>query len=342
MSGENEQMKIVGHDYLWDQTGPVDEDIARLERALMPLRHQHRAQDVPRMHLRLPLRRTSLAAAAVLMLAILGVWLAAMSLRLDSADSVAGWQVTAIQGNPRIGSEPLKQKGVIRVGQWLETDAQSQAKVDVATIGTVTVDSESRVRLVASSAQEHRLELERGTIEAFITAPPRLFFVNTPSATAIDLGCKYALSVDDDGGGILEVTLGWVSLENASGGVESIVPYGAMCKTRSGVGPGTPYFITASTALQNALEQFDFHDQSQDALSIVLAEATERDSLTLWHLLARTPRELRDKVYERLASFAPPPLGVSRHAIVNGDRFALNQWRDTFMWSPNPPMSEVK
>ena len=57
------------------------------------------------------------------------------------------------------------------------------------------------------------MSLSKGAIHARIWAPPKQFFVNTPSATAVDLGCEYTLQVDEDGGGLIRVTLGWVSFE---------------------------------------------------------------------------------------------------------------------------------
>ena len=36
-------------------------------------------------------------------------------------------------------------------------------------------------------AAEFRIALERGTISATITAPPRLFIVDTPTSTVVDL-----------------------------------------------------------------------------------------------------------------------------------------------------------
>ena len=42
------------------------------------------------------------------------------------------------------------------------------------------------------------------------------FYVDTPAASAVDLGCVYELEVGDDGGGMLEVIYGWVSLEAGS------------------------------------------------------------------------------------------------------------------------------
>ena len=55
-----------------------------------------------------------------------------------------------------------------------------------------------------SAASNHGLALARGEIRAKISAPPRLFFVDTPSGTAVDLGCEYTLQTDEDGTGMLQ------------------------------------------------------------------------------------------------------------------------------------------
>jgi hypothetical protein len=75
--------------------------------------------------------------------------------------------------------------------------------------------------------------------------------VNTPSGVAEDLGCAYTLEVDDAGNSLLHVTAGWVSMQ--LNGRESAVPAGAACATRTGFGPGTPYFEDASETFRKAL-----------------------------------------------------------------------------------------
>ena len=130
-------------------------------------------------------------------------------------------------GSPRIDSESSGDRSKLGVGQWLETDATSRAQIDVATIGNVQIDPNSRVRLLQTNSSEHRLELARGRLSAHISAPPKLFFVNTPSGVAEDLGCAYTLEVDNNGNSILHVTLGWVSLQLTDR--ESSVPAGAAC-----------------------------------------------------------------------------------------------------------------
>jgi hypothetical protein len=176
-------------------------------------------------------------------------------------------------------------------------------------------------------------------MSARIWAPPRLFFVDTPSAVAADLGCAYTLEVTKDGASLLHVTSGWVALQLKDR--ESMVPAGAACQTRPGVGPGTPYFEDASEEFRNALVKFDFEHDSigPSQLHVLLNAARPRDSLTVWHLLFRTSEAERGEVYDRLAQLAPPPNGVTREGILKLDKQMMETWRDALAWTwyTNPP-----
>lgn len=264
-------------------------------------------------------------AAALLVIAGLGVWrLWDRGLKKDTS-----WQVQQLAGAPRIGSERITKNGRLGKGEWLETDGSSRAQIAVGTIGTVQIDENTRVRLLATDPTDHRLELARGKMSAVILAPPRLFFVNTPSAVAADLGCAYTLEVDDHGVGLLRVTSGWVALELKDR--QSIVPAEAACETRPEVGPGTPYFEDASPAFRDALKQIDFERDpavTKDALTVLLSEARSRDTLTLWHLLSRVNDTERPRVYDALAKYVPPPAGVTREGVLRLDKAMLGLWKN--------------
>jgi putative zinc finger protein/FecR-like protein len=265
------------------------------------------------------------AAAATLILAVgLGAYW------FYERESRPSWEVARLDGSPLIGSDKMNDKSRLAVGQWLETDNVSRAKIQVGSIGQVEIDPNSRVRLLQTRPTEHRLELARGRMSAHIWAPPRLFFVDTPSAVAADLGCAYTLEVDDDGGSLLRVTSGWVALQLKDR--ESMVPAGAACATRRGIGPGTPYFEDASESFRQALFKLDFepHDTEWSkipALNQVLIEARPRDTLTLWHLLSRLEGTDRSLVYERLAALSPPPAGVTRDGVLQLDGQMLKAWK---------------
>jgi hypothetical protein len=247
-----------------------------------------------------------------------------------SRESRPFWEVARLNGSPRIGSSRMDATGRLAVGQWLETDGSSRAKIEVGSIGHVEIDPNTRVRLIETKPTEHRLELARGKMSAKIWAPPRLFFVDTPSAVAADLGCAYTLEVDDSGAGLLHVTLGWVELQLKDR--ESMVPAGAACATRPGIGPGTPYFEDASPTFKTALSKLDFGPgdttwSNIPALNLVLMEARPKDTLTLWHLLYRVDGKDRELVFERMAALAPPPKDVTREGVLQLDDKMLHLWK---------------
>jgi len=283
------------------------------------------------------------AIAASLVLFLIG---GVLFLRFFRNEVQPSWEVARLEGAPRIGTTRIGDKGKLSVGQWLETDDSSRAKIDVASIGQVEIDPNTRVRLVATQPTEHRLELARGRMSARVWAPPRLFFVNTPSAVAEDLGCAYTLEVDDDGNSLLRVTLGWVSLQLKDR--ESIVPAGAACATRPGIGPGTPYFEDASEFFRRALTKLDFEPNDTQssmipALDIVLHDARPRDTLTLWHLLSRVNGNDRARVYERMAALVPPPDGVNREGVLALNQHMLDAWKDKLesTWSDYPSSMKI-
>jgi hypothetical protein len=220
----------------------------------------------------------------------------------------------------------LAGEGRLAIGQTLTTDGTSSARVDVSTIGEVTIGSNSRVRLVETGDAHHRLALERGLLHAVILAPPGQFIVDTPSATATDLGCAYTLRVDEDGSGLLSVEQGWVALE--SNGLESFVPAGASCRTDSTRGPGTPRYDDADQAFRDALDEFDYgRDPSRRvaALQSVL-DHPDVSAVTLWHLIPRVTAAERGAVVDGLADQLAMPRGVTREAVLRLDRGALDLW----------------
>jgi ferric-dicitrate binding protein FerR (iron transport regulator) len=321
-------------DYLWDRSGTPDPEVQRLESLLQPFAHRRSLPQLParaqteartrgsRRFLRMAGGAGAIAASLLLGLTIWfgwGIWR-------------GGWTVQALSGSPAIDGESLGDAGLLRRGGKLVTDGASRARIVVGRIGRVDVDPDSRLELVNAGGRDHRLSLERGTIHARISAPPRFFFVNTPSATAIDLGCAYTLQVDDRGGGFLRVTHGWVLLDY--GGRQAYIPQGAMCATRAGVGPGTPYFADAPPRFPWALGLLDFGDPDPgvraEAVHLLLTESRRVDALTIWHLLTRGSESERARFYDRLVKLAPPPAGVTREKVLAGDRRALDEWWDSF------------
>jgi hypothetical protein len=351
---ENDKSKEPQNDYLWDRSGAPDPEIQRLESALSEFRYDERPLVLPaespssvepvpnhprffsanplrtlrlcvRFFFSLPLAASLTAAAVLLALSAT----AFLSLRPKPAAPETGWNLSDLEGTPQIGTQTLSSANPVaklKVGQTLTTNSSSRVSISENDLGQIQVDPDSQLRLLQSGPSHKRIQLDRGTIHAYIWAPPTQFVVDTPSAVAVDLGCAYTLHVEPDGSGIIRTTLGWVGFH--LNGRDSFIPAGAMCRTRRNVGPDTPYFEDASERFRESLAAFDSAAEGstrQDvSLSSVLAQSRPKDALTLWHLLSRTSDRNRHLVYHRLADLVPPPTGVTRDGILQLDPHMLD------------------
>jgi hypothetical protein len=321
----------MSDDYLWDGSGPPDPDVERLERMLGQLRSTAKMPDIAATVRQKPDARTRWSSTRFLVptLAAAASIVAMIGVTWQTTRETRSWEVERMAGQPRIGGAALAGTGRLGVGETLVTDGASRARLDVSTIGQATIDTDSSVRLVDTREGHHKLALERGTLHAFITAPPGQFVVDTPSATATDLGCVYTLHVDEDGSGTLSVIAGWVAFE--FNGRESFVPAGASSRTDPRRGPGTPRYDDATQEFRNAMDDVDGSaDPARRlaGLTLVLEEARERDAMTLWHLIPRVEGKYRVLVVEALAARVPMPAGVNGDAVMRLDKPALDQWWD--------------
>jgi hypothetical protein len=280
--------------YLWDGTGPVDLEIATLERTLRPLRHQPGAISWGK---RTPRRGAwaFLGAAAVACLALFLVW------QPTPAPPVSSWAIA--------GQEAER---AIRSGEVLATGNDMSLRLHSAEVGSLTIEPNSRVRVLPPAHRGERLSLEYGTLRAFIWAPPAKFAVETPSALAVDLGCVYTLQTDRRGNGELTVEVGWVALQK--GGTEAFIPAGARCRLRKDRGPGLPVYSDAPEALQQGVARFEDHGQPLAAGALALARP--KDAFTLWHLIPRTRGSEREAVVARFRELVELPEAMTQEDLL--------------------------
>jgi len=291
-------------DYLWDRSGTPDPEVERLERLLAPLAYRP-----PRRRFAVGVPTIAGIAAAVV-IAGAAVWFA-------TRPAGPAWNVVAVAGNHH-------QKTIAR-GGTVQTDGASKLRLELDSFGEVEVEPNTRLKLLVTKTDEQRMSLTRGKIHAQIWAPPHQFYVNTPSAVTVDLGCSYSLEVDEGGNSTARVDFGWVAFEDQ--GRESFIPAGAVCVTRKGKGPGIPRYEDAPAALVGGLTRFD-RDSDTAVIPEILADARPKDALSLWHLLRRAPVADRGAVYDRLAQLIQVPENVSREQAIRGDPKAIDSLWD--------------
>jgi hypothetical protein len=340
---------MTDHDYLWDPSDPMDPDVAELEVALRRYRYgpsAPRSTDDVDIRVGAPVAprgdHAMVRRPAVARRAFPVRWFAAACLALAvviTANQVrarAGqpWRVVLDGAGERSGADGSAP--ILRPGEWLVTDEHSTARLNVGHIGKATLGPASRLQLARAGTSEHRLVLQRGELQARIWAPPRFFLVETPSATAVDLGCVYTLTVDSLGNGLLSVESGEVELTRGRSTV--LVPAGNAAALRRGQGPGLPVPARAAALFRRHVAAFDAGATDRAHVAELLLAADRSHTITLWHMLDRVAYGERPLVISRLAELAPLPRSVTLEQVLRGEPRAMLAWRDTMMpgWSSEP------
>ncbi len=277
----------MSDNYLWDKSGN-DDVVERLETLMQP--YALKAAQQPPMPAPSPRKLMMAAMAAAVLVAVV---------------------LQAVRHEPR-----------------QQTPALTADKTFEYALGKITAERGSRVREISNGDQLIKLFLEQGTVHAQISAEarPRLFQVETPATTCVDLGCKYTLTVDAAGRSVVHVETGRVAF--VDGDREVYVPRDASCRAAKGRGPGTPIFDDASPGFVKAVQGFDDarHERRRAAASHVASSARVRDSLSLWHFLTDADREIAKiglAALQRLAPFSMPDADTLKR-----DKYALDMWKE--------------
>ena len=188
----------------------------------------------------------------------------------------------------------------LRDGEIVQT-TRFATRIKAPSIGTIDVAPHTTLQLVQSAPDHYLLDLREGSIHATTSSPPGVFIVNTPKATATDLGCEYTLSVEPSGAGLLHVTAGWVDLRY--GFMQSLVPANARATIDAEGNPSAPVFDDAPF-------------QPDSSLDTILRTARKKDAFTLLNLFPRAANgEQRARIYDRLNALVPAPPNITREAV---------------------------
>ncbi len=314
----------MNDDYLWSKSGEPDPEIERLETLLSPHRRRIRDRQFRRQPKVLPL----LAAAAVLLLGVLGLYEFAPDSRIDpprtqriatspySLERLEG-QVAVVDRDGRSIDGDLDSE-MLPPGSKVLCQSNGRARVRVSGLGSVVLESGAQMRIDESDRQDdasgYLVHLEKGKLRASIFAAPRLFQVGTPSGIAVDLGCIYEATVRDDGSTLLAVDIGAVSFESAGRKVH--VPAGAECIATPSRGPSTPFWSDDPEEFKKIVLSIDGAKEPSDSeIAILLSPRRPRASLTFFYLLDHASARVRHAVESRIAAIEPDFANMPREDL---------------------------
>lgn len=313
--------------YLLDPSAPPDESVAELERMLRPLRfdgsrHELELQARNREATRRWPRRValSIAAAAALLLVMIGL---------------RAWFWSWPDGRPWKTLSPGVAQQTLGEGERLQV-GEDGATVRIARIGTMRVEPESDVQLLSTGGVRHRIAIDRGELSVGVWAPPFSVTIETPAGSVLDMGCAFDLAVDGEVTDV-EVTSGWVQLQNRGG--EVLVPEGAVSRMEKGSRASVPVFLDASREFQSAVRRMEEGNGSLRDVETIGRHARRRDVYTIL-LLSERSRFGRRELLEHAARLAPPPSPELFTGASTGSADALWSWAETLELPP--PKSWVR
>jgi hypothetical protein len=305
--------------YLWDRTGEPDREIEALEGLLAPL--AHREAEPPAPAAAPPARRWG------------GYAMAAAAALAVGAGLHLGTRGSGAPPAPRFASLPvLAGEERVALGSWIDA-THAPREVSLGSVARLTLDPGSRLRLDAAEADAARFYLERGRLEALVSADakPRFFQVDTRAARCVDLGCRYTLAVDPRGVARVHVSTGQVAF--ASGDREVYVPADAVCLASPRTGPGTPRFSDAAADLAAALDAFDGAGAAPAERRRALADAalramqSPRDALGALDMLQDADAAIAAAARSRLVALAGTPEGLGAGGAARPGASEREAWK---------------
>jgi hypothetical protein len=329
MSGEQH------NDYLWDRSGPVDPEIARLEHLLRPHGHDGRgfhgaAAAAPTRVVRSPRRRWRIAFAAAAVLGLCAIGLNAWYRHRLQWEPGRPWQVIAQRGEVKMSGADGRAAHALSLQGVLQTGADGMVRLRAARIGEIALGEGSRLRLVETRTGRHRVHLQEGRMWVRVWAPPGQFGVGVQGADVLDLGCEFTMESDAAGNGSLTVRSGWVQVDN--GWDEVLVPEGATVRINGGKPPGTPHELRATSEFVAALNAIDARAMQVDPrgaeIMRLVAASRSSDAISLISLVQRNPALAEGPLFDRIVQLLPEAALVTRADLRTQGAVATGPWWD--------------
>ena len=194
-------------------------------------------------------------------------------------ESVAFLSVDKLYGITSIGSNKIDNYGMLKPGNWLNTEEDSKSRIKLGILGEIEVEPSTKIKLLKDNNSGNYFYLQSGEIKASVWGAPRRLFIDSPSGEVIDFGSTFKYKVSSDNSSILKVESGWAALHFNDHFV--IVPAGNECITNFEI--GIPFNVNSSKEFKQKLN--DFENGKTITIAEVISKAAKNDLISLWYLL---------------------------------------------------------
>ncbi|HOI28890.1 MAG TPA: FecR domain-containing protein [Melioribacteraceae bacterium] len=239
------------------------------------------------------------------------------------------WKVRTVSGNVLINGQ-VSMSDRWEEGESLVTDQNAKAVINVPNTGRIEVSENSLLVLKKAKDGSNKIKLVNGNIRIINSNPMPSLTIELNNADIIDRGGTFELSVDEQLIASVQVEFGFIEIEQK--GRVYLVDEGYICEMHPNKHPGTPYRFDASDLLKSEVAKFDYQNGGDQSVETIIGSAGERDMLTLLALITRTSEPYRLLLFNKIASYYPPPPDVTKEGIGKLDNNMLESWWFEIEW----------
>jgi hypothetical protein len=265
----------------------------------------------------------------MLLLPIVMVIIGAAYFVYDFQKRNSPWNIEVIEGEISInGSSTDASK--LSQGQTLATIDSSSVFLSVPNTGKIEIAPNSSIVLVKAKEDDNRIKLERGSIKVIGSVDMPNLTVELYSVLVSNRSGIFTITTNDKNSATLVVQNGFVEIEY--GEEIAFVKDGYACKIKKGRQPGLPYRIEASDSLKKEIEKFDYAIDNEILVKNLISISGKEDVLTLMALLPRVAQQERQILFQAIANYYQPPVGVTRMGILKADKDMIYTWWEDIEW----------
>lgn len=239
------------------------------------------------------------------------------------------WDIQCMDGYAIINGR-VNPSGKLEQGESLTADKGSHITVHIPDVGRMELSPNSSIVLEKAKDGDNTVKIIFGNVKVISTAALPSVKIVLPNSFVVDKTGTFSVMLDNNQNTKINVESGFVEIDYKDESV--LVKEGFTCEINNKSRPGTPLRKDAPDSLKHEVEKFNYYNGGKESVEKIISMAKEADMLTLLAIIPLASHEQREMLFQAVVNYFPPPLGVTRLGIVNGDKEMLYKWWEDIEW----------
>ncbi len=236
-------------------------------------------------------------------------------------ESIAYLSIDKLYGDTFIGSNKIDNYGMLKPGEWLNTEDDSKSRIKLGVIGEIEVEPSTKIKLLKLNNSGNYFYLQSGEVKASIWGPPGRLFIDSPSGEVMDFSSTFNFRVNSSNSSLITVKSGWTAIHFNDKYV--IIPAGNECNINNEI--GIPFNINSTKEFKEKLN--DFENGKTVAITELISKANKADLISLWYLLIPSSQNERKEIFNKIKQLDPKVKKIDAEKILS-----LNETEMNLLW----------